>query len=72
MEISPSIFGRNAAQIAKQVVIQRLQEAERDIILDEFKGRVGEILSGLREARVDGLVKTREDEVRMVKGWGYG
>lgn len=46
LEISPSIFGRNAAQIAKQVVIQRLQEAERDIILDEFKGRVGEILSG--------------------------
>lgn len=46
LEISPSIFGRNAAQIAKQVVIQRLQEAERDIILEEFKGRVGEILSG--------------------------
>ena len=36
-------FGRIAAQTAKQVVIQRLREAERSAILSEFKGREGEI-----------------------------
>jgi N utilization substance protein A len=46
LEISPSIFGRNAAQIAKQVVIQRIREAEREIILEEYQDRVGEVVTG--------------------------
>jgi len=40
-------FGRIAAQTAKQVVIQRLREAERGAIFSEFKKREGEIISGL-------------------------
>ncbi len=40
-------FGRIAAQAAKQVILQRLREAERDSIITEFKGREGEIVSGL-------------------------
>ncbi len=40
-------FGRIAAQAAKQVILQRLREAERDSIIKEFKGREGEIVSGL-------------------------
>ncbi len=40
-------FGRIAAQAAKQVILQRLREAERDSIITEFKGREGEIISGL-------------------------
>ncbi len=40
-------FGRIAAQAAKQVVLQRLREAERESIIKEFKGREGEIVSGL-------------------------
>ncbi len=40
-------FGRIAAQTAKQVVLQRLREAERESILTEFQNREGEIVSGL-------------------------
>ncbi len=40
-------FGRIAAQAAKQVILQRLREAERESIVREFKGREGEIVSGL-------------------------
>jgi N utilization substance protein A len=39
-------FGRIAAQTAKQVLFQRVREAERDIIFDEFKDKVGQIVSG--------------------------
>jgi transcription termination/antitermination protein NusA len=43
----PSIeFGRIAAQTAKNVVIQKIREAERDKTVEEFKGRVGELLAG--------------------------
>ncbi len=40
-------FGRIAAQAAKQVILQRLREAERESIIKEFKGREGTIVSGL-------------------------
>ncbi len=40
-------FGRIAAQTAKQVILQRLREAERDSVLGEFKNKEGEIVSGL-------------------------
>ncbi|MEC9398701.1 MAG: transcription termination factor NusA, partial [Myxococcota bacterium] len=42
-----STFGRIAAQTAKQVIIQRIREAERDIIYNEYKDRLGEMLTGL-------------------------
>ena len=42
-----STFGRIAAQTAKQVIIQRVREAERDIIYNEFKDRVGEMVTGM-------------------------
>lgn len=47
IEIVPRDFGRIAAQTAKQVIIQKLREAERDIIFNEFNERKGEIVSGL-------------------------
>jgi N utilization substance protein A len=56
VEISPSIFGRNAAQIAKQVVIQRLREAERTVILAEYQKRVGEVVSGVIKRESKGTV----------------
>ncbi|MFN8545870.1 MAG: transcription termination factor NusA [Candidatus Binatia bacterium] len=40
-------FGRIAAQAAKQNIIQRVRDAERDIIYNEFKGRKGELVSGI-------------------------
>jgi N utilization substance protein A len=46
VEVTPSNFGRIAAQTAKQVVIQRLREAERNVIYDEYSSREGEIVAG--------------------------
>jgi N utilization substance protein A len=39
-------FSRIAAQTAKQVIFQRVREAERDVIYSEFKGKIGQIVSG--------------------------
>ena len=46
-EIVPRNFGRIAAQTAKQVIIQKLRELEREIIFTEYNDRKGEIVSGL-------------------------
>jgi N utilization substance protein A len=40
-------FGRIVAQTAKQVIIQRVRDAERDIVYDEYKDRKGEVLNGI-------------------------
>ena len=45
-EVPFADFGRNAIQAAKQVVIQRIREAERDKIRAEYSGKIGELLSG--------------------------
>lgn len=45
-EVTPGDFGRIAAQTAKQVIIQRIREAEKDIVYTEFKDKVGQILVG--------------------------
>ena len=51
-EVTPKNFGRMAAQTAKQVMTQRLKEAERNVIYDEFVGREGDVLTGMIE-RID-------------------
>lgn len=43
----PEKFGRIAAQTAKQVLLQRIREAEREAVLDEFTKKQGEVLSGI-------------------------
>lgn len=49
----PSVeFGRIAAQTAKQVIVQKVREAERHKVVEEFQGRVGQLLSGVVK-RVD-------------------
>jgi N utilization substance protein A len=45
-EIRSSEFGRIAAQTAKQVVIQKIREAEKDVVYTEYQGRIGQIISG--------------------------
>lgn len=47
IEVTPDKFGRIAAQTAKQVVLQRIKEAERDMIYEEFSARVGDIVTGI-------------------------
>ena len=47
-------LGRIAAQSAKQVIIQRMRDAEQELIYEEFKDRVGEICSGIIQRRDKG------------------
>ncbi|MFQ5801667.1 MAG: transcription termination factor NusA [Candidatus Methylomirabilales bacterium] len=47
VEVQPPGFGRIAAQTAKQVIIQRVREAERDSIYQSFKNREGELITGI-------------------------
>ena len=46
IDVTPKDFGRTAAQTAKQVMIQKLREAERGSIYAEFSGREGDIITG--------------------------
>ncbi|WP_366921677.1 transcription termination factor NusA [Metallumcola ferriviriculae] len=52
-EVTPRDFGRIAAQTAKQVVVQRIREAERGVIFDEYVSREDEIVTGLVQ-RIEG------------------
>jgi N utilization substance protein A len=45
-EVTSIDFGRIAASTARQVIIQKMREAEKDVVFNEFQGRVGEIVSG--------------------------
>ena len=47
VEITPSNVGRIAAQTAKQVIVQRIREAERDLLFHEFLDRKGDIVTGV-------------------------
>ncbi len=46
-DVTPGDFGRIAAQTAKQVILQRIREAERMMVFDEFQDRVGELITGI-------------------------
>jgi N utilization substance protein A len=50
-----SSFGRVAAQTAKQVILQRLREAEREIIMDEYEDKIGTVINGI-VTRVEGRI----------------
>ncbi|MHB8896551.1 MAG: transcription termination factor NusA [Candidatus Geothermincolia bacterium] len=47
VDVTPDNFGRIAAQTAKQVIIQRIREAERELMFDEYHGREGDIVTGI-------------------------
>jgi N utilization substance protein A len=51
----PESFGRVAAQTAKQVILQRLREAEREIIMNEFSDKIGTVVNGV-VTRVEGRI----------------
>jgi transcription termination/antitermination protein NusA len=46
-DVTPDDFGRIAAQTAKQVILQRIREAERDMMFEEYRDRVAELVTGL-------------------------
>lgn len=71
IEIVPKDFGRIAAQTAKQVIIQKLREVERDLVFSEFNDRKGEIVSGIIQkadhnivvmdlGKLEGVMPTKE------------
>jgi transcription termination/antitermination protein NusA len=47
VDATPGDFGRIAAQTAKQVILQRIREAERDMMFEEYRDRVGELITGI-------------------------
>lgn len=46
-DVTPDDFGRIAAQAAKQVIMQRIREAERDLMYEEYSDRIGELVTGI-------------------------
>ena len=46
-DVTPTDFGRIAAQTAKQVILQRIREAERDMMFEEYQDRVNELITGI-------------------------
>jgi len=52
IKMDASAFGRIAAQSAKQVIMQRMKDAERDLVFEDFKDRKGEIVNGIVQ-RID-------------------
>ena len=46
MDVTPAGFGRIAAQTARQVLVQKIRENEKDVITTEFKGKINQIVSG--------------------------
>ena len=70
-EVTPMDFGRIAAQTAKQVVVQRIREAERGMIYNDYIGRVGDVITGtvarksnetiyVNLGRAEGILSVRE------------
>ncbi len=56
IEVTPQDFGRIAAQSAKQVITQRIREAERKMVLDEFLSKKGTLITGIIQRRTDRAV----------------
>lgn len=56
-DVTPAGFGRIAAQTAKQVILQKIRETEKNVILEEFKSKIGQIVLG-QVFRVDGNLIT--------------
>jgi N utilization substance protein A len=55
-QVTPKDFGRIAAQTAKQVVVQRIREAERGMIYNDYVGRQGELVTGIIQRVSNGTV----------------
>ncbi len=65
-EVTPRNFGRIAAQTAKQVVVQRIREAERSVIYEEFVNRESEIVTGVVQRISKGIVHINLGRVEAV------
>lgn len=66
IDVTPTGFGRIAAQAAKQVILQRLQEAEREVIYDQFKNRENELINALVHRVQDEIVYIDLDKTIVI------
>ncbi|MFD1394041.1 transcription termination factor NusA [Lacticaseibacillus jixianensis] len=69
-EVTPKDFGRIAAQTAKQVIMQRVREAERGIIYDEYSQYENEIMTGEVERRDNKFIYVNLGKIEAVLGRG--
>lgn len=69
VKMDHSVFGRIAAQTAKQVIIQKVRDAEKSIIYDEFKDRVGELVTGIirRFEKGDAIIDLGRTEAVLLR-----
>lgn len=67
-EVTPKDFGRIAAQTAKQVIMQRVREAERSIVYDEYSQYEEEIMSGVVERRDNKFIYVNLGKIEAVLG----
>ena len=65
-QVTPSDFGRVAAQTAKQVIVQRIREEERNQVLAEFKDRAGEVVTGYVSRKSDDKIYINLDKAEGV------
>ena len=71
VEVTPDDFGRIAAQTAKQVILQRIREAERDLMYEEYIDRIGELVTGIvqqSDPRHNTLVELGRVEAELPRG----
>lgn len=71
VDVTPPGYGRIAAQAAKQVIIQRVQEAERDVMYDTFKDRENELINAIVH-RVDSgnnVYVTLDNKITTILGY---
>lgn len=66
IDVTPTGFGRIAAQAAKQVILQRIQEAEREVIYDVFKDRENELINALVHRVQDDMVYIDLDKTTVM------
>jgi N utilization substance protein A len=67
-EVTPKNFGRIAAQTAKQVIMQRVREAERSIVYDEYSQYEEEIMTGVVERRDNKFIYVNLGKIEAVLG----
>ena len=65
-EVSPSSFGRIAAQAAKQFVVQKIREAERGVVYNEYNDRADDIVTGTVERIEDGNIILTVDKTEAI------
>jgi len=65
-QIDPEVIGRIGAQTAKQVIIQKIREAERDSLLEEFDEQVGQLVSGVVQRNEGGATTVSLGNVEAI------